>query len=143
MFQSTRKRDDGSGGGAVDIAPLIDIVFILLIFFLVTTTFVQQTGMEVERPRATHAQSLATQSMRISIAPSGRVYTQGRQVSLEALRSRVGQFLDRQRDGAVIVIPDRRVPSGRLVEVMDAAKAGGAENVAVAAERTGTGASGG
>jgi biopolymer transport protein ExbD len=128
---------------AVDIAPLIDIVFILLIFFLVTTTFVKQTGIEVERPRASHAEALTPRSLRISIAPGGAIYTEGQQVSLRQLRQRVGRFLETEAEGSVIVLPDRRVPSGRLVEVMDAAKAAGAQDVAVAAERPSAGGTGG
>jgi len=135
MFQSVQTRRNQTTGAAVDIAPLIDIVFILLIFFLVTTTFVRDTGVQVHRPQATVTQTLEPTSMRVSIASSGSIYTDGQAVSIEQLRDRVRQFVSRQRPRSVIVIPDRSVPSGRLIEVMDAARLAGAVDVAVATER--------
>jgi len=135
MFQSVRQRKARAGAAVVDIAPLIDIVFILLIFFLVTTTFVRDTGVLVQRPQATATQTLEPTAMRISITETGSIYTEGQSVTLEQLRDRVQQFVARERQRAVIVIPDRAVPSGRLIEVMDEARLAGARDVAVATER--------
>jgi len=135
MFQSIQNRGNQKTSAAVDIAPLIDIVFILLIFFLVTTTFVRDTGVQVQRPQATVTRTLEPTSLRVSVAPSGAVYTQGQAVSLDQLRDRVRQFVSRERQRSVIVIPDKSVPSGRLIEVMDAARSAGAVGVAVATER--------
>jgi biopolymer transport protein ExbD len=135
MFQSVQKQQTRSGGAVVDIAPLIDIVFILLIFFLVTTTFVRDTGVRVDRPQASHTHALEPTSLRVSIAASGRLYSQGRAVSLQQLREQVGAFAARQSRGSVIVSPDESVPSGRLIEVMDAARLAGAQDVAVATEQ--------
>lgn len=132
MFDSVQQRRSNGHAMAVDIAPLIDVVFILLIFFLVTTTFVRDTGIEVQRPEAAHAEALESAAMRISVAPSGAVYTEGRQVSLEQLRQDVRAFLAAEPGGAVIIIPDEQLASGRLVAVMDATKAAGARDIAVA-----------
>ncbi|MFW6032929.1 MAG: ExbD/TolR family protein [Phycisphaeraceae bacterium] len=137
MFDSVRHRQSAARAVAVDIAPLIDIVFILLIFFLVTTTFVRDTGIEVDRPQASHAAPVEPTSLRVSIAPSGAVYLGGREIALDGVSQEVRAFVQRQPDAAVIVIPDERVPSGRLVAVMDAAKEGGAEDVAVATRKRG------
>lgn len=123
----------------VDIAPLIDIVFILLIFFLVTTTFVRDTGVEVVRPQATATKSLESNSMRVSVTADGHVYTGGHRVSLEELRTKVSAFVARERERTVVVIPDGDLPSKKLVEVMDAARLGGAKDVAVATQRKGAG----
>ena len=136
MFQSVQSRLSQKRSAAlVDIAPLIDIVFILLIFFLVTTTFVRDTGVEVTRPEAVTAQSVESTSMRVSIARSGAVYTDGREISLTELTSAVRQFMAKERQQAVLIIPDTQVPSGRLVEVMDAARLGGARAISVATRR--------
>jgi len=136
MFSSVQGRLKQQRSAAlVDIAPLIDIVFILLIFFLVTTTFVRDTGVEVNRPEAVTAQATEPTSMRVSIAASGSVYTDGDQVSLDELRRRVQSFVARERKHALLIIPDKAVPSGRLVEVMDAAKLGGARDISVATRR--------
>ena len=135
MFDSIQPRRNHASAMAVDIAPLIDVVFILLIFFLVTTTFVRDTGIEVERPEAAYAEALESTAMRISIAPSGAVYTEGRAVTLDELRQSVRAFLAAEPNGAVVVIPDRQLPAGRLIEVMDTAKGAGARDIAVATEQ--------
>lgn len=136
MFQSVQNRSSHKRSAAVvDIAPLIDIVFILLIFFLVTTTFVRDTGVDVTRPEAASGMPVDAGSMRISIARSGSVYTGGREVSLSELTDDVRQFVAREHLQAVLIIPDQEVPAGRLVEVMDAARLGGAKDVSVATRR--------
>ena len=136
MFESMQKRENGGESAvSVDIAPLIDMVFILLIFFLVTTTFSRETGMEVNRPEAVMAKNLENTSMRISISPSGAVYTGGRQVSLAECRNQVRQFIDREGGESVVIIPDEEVSAKHLVAVMDAAKQGGAGKIAVATRR--------
>jgi len=138
MFPSVQDRLKGRRTGAlVDIAPLIDIVFILLIFFLVTTTFVRETGMEVRRPEAVSARALEPAHLRVSISPTGSIHTEGERVTLSGLERRVRRFIARERKEAVIIIPDRAVSAERLVEVMDAAKLGGAREISVATRRPG------
>lgn len=139
MFKTVQSRGEKSSGALVDIAPLIDIVFILLIFFLVTTTFVRDTGVEVTRPQATASKSLESSSMRVSVTAGGDLYTDGRRISLEDFRAKVSAFVARERERTVVVIPDGNLPSKRLVEVMDAARLGGAKDVAVATQRKGSG----
>lgn len=132
MFQSTQIKRTSSSNAVVDIAPLIDIVFILLIFFLVTATFVRDAGIEVQRPEATAVSSLEPTSFRVSIASSGQAYVEGEVVSMPQLRDRVKTILARERHQSVIVIPDETVTAKRLVEVMDVAKGAGAKDVAIA-----------
>jgi len=140
MFHSTQQhRGPSSSGSLVDIAPLIDVVFILLIFFLVTATFVQPTGVEVNKPQASHVKSLAPQSLRVSIVPSGALYAGGERLDLRTFRQRAAKFAKRHPDGAVIVVPDEAASAGRLVRVMDVARDAGASNVTVATERSGRG----
>jgi biopolymer transport protein ExbD len=134
MFRSVQSREQASGV-LVDIAPLIDVMFILLLFFLVSSTFVRDTGVAVTRPQATLAQALEPTSMRVSVTAAGDIYAEGARVSLDELRSKVSSFVAREKRRTVIVIPDEAVPSGRLVEVMDAARLGGADDVAVATAR--------
>ncbi|MDX1683242.1 MAG: biopolymer transporter ExbD [Phycisphaeraceae bacterium] len=136
MFTSVqdRMRDDRQVA-LVDIAPLIDIVFILLIFFLVTTTFVRDTGLEVNRPEAAAAVNVEPESFRVSIAASGAIHTGGQEVDLGQLQRAIRDFVTREQEHAVLVIPDKDVPAGRLVQVMDAAKLGGARDIAVATRR--------
>lgn len=137
MFRSLQSRNDGSSAALIDIAPLIDIVFILLIFFLVTATFVRDTGVEVLRPEATTVSTVEPTSIRVSVTAGGDVYTDGTSVTLDQLQAKVRRFVDRERMRSVIVIPDVEASAGRLMEVMDAARKGGATDVAVAARRQG------
>ncbi len=139
MFKSVQSRDPNSSSTMVDIAPLIDIVFILLIFFLVTATFVKDTGVNVDRPQASVTRALESTAMRVSVTAAGNIYTDGNRVSLEQLRGKVRSFVGRDADASVVVIPDGDLPSKRLIEVMDAARLGGAKDVAVATEQKGAG----
>lgn len=136
MFTSVRHR---SGNGLsmpnVNLAPLMDLVFILLIFFVVTATFTQDTGIRVERPQATWTDSLDPRSLRVAVTASGSVYAEGRRLDLPALKDRVARLVTEDQDASVILIVDRETPSGRLVEVMDAVKLAGARNLAVATQR--------
>lgn len=139
MFKSVQSRGSESGAAVVDIAPLIDIVFILLIFFLVTATFVKDTGVDVTRPQATLSRALESNSMRISVTAEGNIYTDGNRVTLEQLGAKVSGYVSRNHDGSVVVIPDGELPSKRLIEVMDVARSAGAQDVAVATEQKGAG----
>ncbi|MEE8105969.1 MAG: biopolymer transporter ExbD [Planctomycetota bacterium] len=139
MFQPVSRRGNGAGSTAqVNLAPMMDMVFILLIFFVVTTTFARDTGIHVERPQSVHSQSLDSGSLRISITKSGAVHTEGRRVDLTALRETVARFVAREKHGSVILIPDERTSAGRLVEVMDVAKLAGARDVAIATRKRST-----
>lgn len=135
MFKSVQKQSESSL--SVDMTPLIDVVFILLLFFLVTTTFVKETGISVDRPTAATAQHLSADSLRVAIAPTGATYTEGRRVELGELRGLVKDAVARDEQTRVIVIPDESVASGRLIEVMDLARAAGATRVSVATQARG------
>ena len=136
MFQSVQvhKRGNATASTEVSIAPLIDMVFILLIFFLVTTTFVKDTGIQVERPAAAAVTLLQSDAMRVSITASGAIYIEGEPVQPPLLRERIHSFVTRHSNSSIIIIPDERSASGRLVEVMDIAKLAGAQDIAVATE---------
>ena len=130
MFE-TRARN-ASTAASVDLAPLIDVVFLLLIFFLVSTQFFADTGIEVERPQATSGSTLDITSVRVSIAASGAIYHDGRAVDLADLPGTLRQELARDGSDEVVIVSDRSVPSGRLVAVMDARRLAGANHVSVA-----------
>jgi biopolymer transport protein ExbD len=127
---------DEGGGGKVEInmAPLIDCVFLLLIFFIVTTVFVEETGVEVQKPHAASAQDLEKNSILIALTPDGRIVYGGRQVDLNSVRGIVARQL-REKDMPVILIADENSRSGRLVDLVDECKLAGAKRVSVAARR--------
>lgn len=112
-------------------SPLIDMVFILLIFFIVTTVFVKESGVTVNKPKAASASELERQSILIGINAAGRVYYGGREIGVKGVRAVVRRQLERD-DMPVIIQADRAVPTGLTVKVYDEAKLGGAQAVHVA-----------
>ncbi len=125
---------DSESGIDVNMSPLIDCVFLLLIFFIVTTVFVEETGVDVDRPQAVSAVRLDRQSIMIALTPDGGIVYGGRTISLDSVRGLVARQL-RERDMPVIILADRDSRTGRLVELMDECKLGGAKHVSVAAGR--------
>jgi biopolymer transport protein ExbD len=123
--------DDG-GDTAVDISPLIDCVFILLIFFIVTTTFVEETGVEVDKPQAASSVQLEKTSIMLALTEKGEVVYGGREIGIGGVRPLVKRMLQ-QEEVPVIIQADAAAPSGLLVRVIDEAKLGGAAKVSLAA----------
>jgi biopolymer transport protein ExbD len=124
---------DDSGG--IDISPLIDCVFILLIFFIVTTTFVEETGIEVDKPQAAAAVNLEKNSILLAVTPEGQIVYGGREIGLAGVQPLVKRMLQKE-EVPVIVQADNEVPTGLFVRVIDEAKLGGASKVSVATRRS-------
>ena len=124
----------GEGDSQINIAPLMDMVFILLIFFVVTTVFVEETGVEVQRPSAVSAQSLERNSILIAITRDGRIVYGGEERSLNGIRAIVARELA-EREMPVILLVDESARSGALVDVIDECKLAGAKNVSIAARK--------
>jgi len=132
-----RFRDSGDGGGnegAIDMSPMIDCVFILLIFFIVTTTFVEETGVEVDKPQAASAARLEKTSILIALTASGAIVYGGREIGISGVQPLVRRMLQKE-DVPVIVQADTASSSGLLVRVVDEAKLGGATKVSIATAR--------
>ncbi|MBN2701226.1 MAG: ExbD/TolR family protein [Methylohalobius sp. ZOD2] len=129
-----RLRQDTEQESRVDISPLIDVVFILLIFFVVTTTFVKDMNLDINRPSASSATMAPSKAVRIYIDNQGAVYIDEQPVRVWMVQSKVRTLL---RGGSedVLVVTDTEVPAGRLVEVVDQARLAGAKNVGVATQQ--------
>lgn len=125
--------DDSSESG-IDISPLMDCVFILLIFFIVTTTFVEETGVEVDKPQAASAVRLEKTSILIALTEKGEVVYGGREIGISGVQPLVKRMLQ-QEDLPVIVQADGASQSGLLVRVIDEAKLAGALKVSVATRK--------
>lgn len=119
----------------IDMAPLIDMVFILLIFFLVTTTFVRESGVEVQRPRAATAAAKRQGALMVAVDQKGRIFIDRRRVDLRSVRGLVERFLAEDPKGAVMIAADKRSHTGRMIQVLDQCRLAGARDVAVAARR--------
>lgn len=126
------KRTDDAG---IDISPLIDMVFILLIFFMVTTTFVKDAKVELERPSASSATRASTKALRVTLDNRGEVYVDGRAVRPWMVQSRVREFIAAGGDRPVLIITDRTVRAEQLIQIVDQCRLAGAKDVAVATEK--------
>lgn len=127
-----RKREQSQD---IDISPLIDMVFILLIFFMVSTTFVKDQKLDLERPSASSATRASSKALRVYIDSESNVFLDGNPVKPWMLQSRVRESISGASSQSVLVIVDRRVPSEKLIEVVDQCRLAGAKDVGVATEQ--------
>lgn len=125
-------RGSGRRQATIDMAPLIDMVFILLIFFMVTTSFVRETGVEIARPSSTLAEPVDEGYLIVSVEPSGAVHLRGRVIPPDSVRG-VATALAETAKRRILIQADREVPTHRLLEVLDTCRLAGAEHVDVAA----------
>lgn len=126
---------EDSTDSSIDISPLIDCVFILLIFFIVTTTFVEETGVEVDKPQAASANRLEKNSILIALTADGKVVYGGREIGVSGVRPLVKRIL-RKEEVPVIVQADTNAQTGRLVRIIDEAKRAGAKKVSLASQHS-------
>jgi len=125
--------DEESGTTEINLTPLIDMVFILLIFFVVTSSFVKESGIEVNRPSAKSAERQERGNIIISITKKGEIWIDRRRINLSALRANVERLHAENPEGSVIIASDRDARTGILVEALDQARLAGVANVSIAA----------
>jgi biopolymer transport protein ExbD len=118
----------------IDLAPLIDVVFLLLIFFLVTAVFTQESGVDLQTPRAQSARDADRHSLQIALTRDGRILHAGQDIPLNSVRALVARRL-REKPVPVLLQADSAAHTGRLVELYDECKLGGAEQVLISATR--------
>jgi len=114
------------------IAPLIDIVFLLLIFFVVTTTFSQETGVVVQKPKATRSDFIPKENLIIAVTREGQIYMEKENLSLKEVRAKVRKRLAKYPKTTVIIMPDKETLTGILVDVLDECKIAGATKLSIA-----------
>ena len=131
MRPSLQERLQLEQSHGIDLSPLIDVVFILLIFFVVTTVFVRETGVTVEKPTAVSERRLENDLILLAITSSGEVVYDHSNIGVAGVRSTVAALLLAQ-DRPVVIEADRRVTTDLLVRVIDEAKLAGAKSVNIA-----------
>lgn len=132
-----RRRRLGAGDGEaseVNLTPMLDVVFIMLIFFIVTTSFIKESGVEIERPESSAATPRPDAQVMVAITPEGAVWVDGRAVDLHRVGNEVAGLVS--EDGSVVIQADRDSTTGLLIEVMDRIREAGVEQMAVAASRS-------
>jgi biopolymer transport protein ExbD len=121
------------GGFHLDVVPLIDVVFVLLIFTILTSSLTKETGVTVDKPQAQSAGELNRQSIMVAITREGTIHVNERQVELDGLQDVLRRMLAENTLGEVVLIADRNSQTGLLVNVMDACNLAGAKKISVAA----------
>lgn len=121
----------------LNVIPLIDVVFFLLIFYVISTSFVQESTVPIQRPSSTQASTVSSGFVPVAIVKSGAIQVGPQVVDLAGVRDAVRAALSAGNTDKAVVIPDREVPTGLLLNVMDACTAAGAASVDVAATREG------
>ncbi len=130
------KRMRESAQSEVNMTPMLDVVFIMLIFFIVTASFVKEAGVDVIRPPAQTAVAKDKGNILIAITENGQIWIDRRQVDPRSLRANIERLHGENPQGAIVIQADQRSQNHLLVAVMDAAKAAGVNSVAIAADGT-------
>jgi biopolymer transport protein ExbD len=132
MFKSVRSRRALTAQAEIQMTPLIDMVFILLIFFVVTTSFVSETGLDIQRPRSSSSETLPHENVPVAIDANGRITVDGRRIGLLSIRPFLQKKLRMQPGLAVVLVADKTISVDRVVRVMDEIRAAGISEVALA-----------
>jgi biopolymer transport protein ExbD len=129
-----RRRSTDTDESEVNLTPMLDVVFIMLIFFIVTASFVKEAGIDISRPPAATAEREERGNILVAITENDQIWIDRRQVDPRALRANIERLHAENPQGAVVIQADKASKNGLLVQVMDAARLAGVSNVSLAAE---------
>ena len=121
----------------INITPMLDVVFIMLIFFIVTTSFTKETGITIIKPEAAQAVSLQNGTILIGVRPNGDIWMARRQIELREVRQMVERARAENPEGSVVIVADKGSRIGTVTRVMDQVRLAGVEGIAISAEKTG------
>ena len=130
-----KKRHFHEDEAEINITPMLDVVFIMLIFFIVTTSFVKETGVDISRPSNSNAKQVKKGNILVAIKDDGKIWINKQEVDLRAVRSRVEKMHAENPEASAVIIADRGSRTGDLVQVMDQIKSAGVESISIAAEK--------
>jgi len=125
---------DDEEDNEVNLTPMLDVVFIMLIFFIVTASFVKEAGIDVNRPNASTAERKEKGNILVAISENNQIWIDRRQVDPRALRANIERMHAENPNAAVVIQADEESKNRLLVQVMDAARMVGVKNVSIAAE---------
>lgn len=120
---------------AIDLTPMLDVVFIMLIFFIVTATFIKEAGIEVNRPEATMAIEKKRASILIAVSKNNEIWIDKNRVDPRAVRQAVERLLAENPKGTVVIQSDSEASIELLVDITNAAREAGVDNIAVSTEK--------
>jgi biopolymer transport protein ExbD len=128
MGRKVRVEEDAE----IDMTPMLDIVFIMLIFFIVTTVFVKEAGIEVNKPNGSLAVMPKNANIFIAITEDGKVWIDKRPVETDLVRSNLERLMAEQPSDVIIIQADKEAEHGLVIEVMDQIKAAGIDRISIA-----------
>jgi len=128
-------RRSGSSTVAINIAPLVDVVFLLVIFFAVSTTFLETAGLELTLPTSSSSADSVPQEITVGLSSDGRLSLDGQPLAEDRLASDLRQRLDGMEKKLVLLRADEETPHGVVVRIMDLAREAGATGLTIAARR--------
>ncbi|WP_394176670.1 ExbD/TolR family protein [Thalassotalea litorea] len=118
----------------INMTPMLDVVFILLIFFIVTASFVKEAGIEVNRPQAATAVKKERANILVAISDKGEVWFNKRRVDIRAVQANIERLKAENPQGTVVIQADKKATTEVLIKVMDSARAAGVYDVSIAAQ---------
>ena len=118
----------------INITPMLDVVFIMLIFFIVTATFVKESGIDVNRPDAATATKQEKANILIAISANNTIWLDRRQIDIRSVRPNIERLHAENPQGTVVIQADKESKTETLIQVMDASRQAGVYNVAIAAQ---------
>ena len=131
-----RHSDSGADEAAIDLTPMLDIVFIMLIFFIVTTSFVKESGVEINRPSASTAETVKKGNIMVAVRENGQVWVDKRIVEVGAVRANIERLRAENPESVVVIQADSESRSGLVVQVMDQIRMAGVQNISIAADKS-------
>jgi biopolymer transport protein ExbD len=133
MRLKRRPSQESSGESGIDLAPMLDFVLNLLIFFIITAVFAKEIGLTVSRPSATNAEKKEAGNIVVSIDATGDIWIDKRVVDVRSVRASIERLHAQRPDDSVVVISDKGAHTGILVQVIDQVRQGGIQSVSIAA----------
>lgn len=118
----------------INMTPMLDVVFIMLIFFIVTASFVKEAGIDVNRPEAATAVKKERANILVAISDTGEIWINKRQVDVRAVQANIERLKAENPQGSVVIQADKKATTDVLIKVMDASRAAGAFDVSIAAQ---------
>ena len=134
MRRRLRRGDDEA---QINITPMLDIVFIMLIFFIVTTSFTKETGATIVKPEAEQAAALQNGTILIGIRPNDDIWMAKGQIEMREVRQMVERARSENPEGSVVIVADKGSRIGTVTQVMDQVRLAGVAGIAISAERPG------
>ncbi|ALO44684.1 ExbD/TolR family protein [Pseudoalteromonas sp. SS15] len=120
----------------INMTPMLDVVFIMLIFFIVTASFVKEAGIDVNRPEAATAVKKQRANILVAISDKGEIWINKRQIDIRAVQANIERLKAENPQGSVVIQADKKATTELLIKVMDASRAAGAFDVSIAAQES-------